>query len=74
MLSYLGEYSSDITLTTFPHKRARGMEDYFLFLDEYSFKDDPLLALDELKANHPDDVILVTGSLAFAAYMANNIK
>ena len=74
MLSYLGEYSSDITLTTFPHKRARGMEDYFLFLDDYSFKDDPLLALNELKANHPDDVILVTGSLAFAAYMANNIK
>ena len=74
MLSYLGEYSNDITLTTFPHKRARGMEDYFLFLDDYSFKDDPLLALDELKANHPDDVILVTGSLAFAAYMANNIK
>ena len=74
MLSYLGEYSSDITLTTFPHKRARGMEDYFLFLDDYNFKDDPLLALDELKANHPDDVILITGSLAFAAYMANNIK
>ena len=74
MLSYLGEYSSDITLTTFPHKRARGMEDYFLFLDDYNFKDDPLLALDELKVNHPDDVILVTGSLAFAAYMANNIK
>ena len=74
MLSYLGEYSNDITLTTFPHKRARGMEDYFLFLDDYNFKDDPLLALDELKVNHPDDVILVTGSLAFAAYMANNIK
>ena len=74
MLSYLGEYSSDITLTTFPHKRARGMEDYFLFLDDYNFKDDPLFALDELKVNYPDDVILVTGSLAFAAYMANNIK
>ena len=73
MLSYLGEYSSDITLTTFPHKRARGMEDYFLFLDDYNFKDDPLLALEDLKVNYPEDVILITGSLAFAAYMAKNI-
>ena len=74
MLSYLGEYSSDITLTTFPHKRARGMEDYFLFLDDYNFKDDAVLALEELKNNYPDDVILVTGSLAFAAYMNSKIN
>ena len=74
MLSYLGEYSSDITLTTFPHKRARGMEDYFLFLEDYSFKDDALLALEKLKTNYPDDLILVTGSLAFAAYMKSKLK
>ena len=74
MLSYLGEYSSDIVLTTFDHKRARAMEDYFLFLDDYNFKDDALLALEDLKANYPDDVILITGSLAFAAYMNKKIK
>ena len=74
MLSYLGEYSSDIVLTTFPHKRARTMDDYFLFLEDYSFKEDPLAALEELKANYPDDAILITGSLAFAAYMKNMIK
>ena len=74
MLSFLGEYAKDITLTTFPNRRARQMEDYFLFLEDYPFKDDPLTALEELKAQYPDDVILVTGSLAFAAYMKNLIK
>ncbi len=74
MLSYLGEYASDITLTTFPNRRARQMEDYFLFLEDYPFKDDALAALEELKAQYPEDAILVTGSLAFAAYMKNLIK
>ncbi len=74
MLSYLGEYSSDIVLTTFPNKRARAMEDYFLFLDDYTFKDDAVLALEEFINTFPEDAILITGSLAFAAYMKNKIK
>ena len=74
MLSYLGEYAEDITLTTFPNRRARQMEDYFLFLEDYPFKDDANQALEELKAQYPEDAILVTGSLAFAAYMKNFIK
>ena len=74
MLSYLGEYAEDITLTTFPNRRARQMEDYFLFLEDYSFKDDAVQALEELKAQYPEDAILVTGSLAFAAYMKNFVK
>ena len=74
MLSYLGEYAEDITLTTFPNRRARQMEDYFLFLEDYPFKDDAVQALEELKAQYPEDAILVTGSLAFAAYMKNFVK
>ena len=74
MLSYLGEYAEDITLTTFPNRRARQMEDYFLFLEDYPFNDDALQALEELKAQYPEDAILVTGSLAFAAYMKNFVK
>ena len=74
MISYLGEYAKDITLTTFPNRRSRTMEDYFLYLEDYPFKDDPVLALQELEAQYPDDAILVTGSLAFAAYMKNYIK
>ena len=74
MLSYLGEYAEDITLTTFPNRRARQMEDYFLFLEDYPFKDDAIQALEELKAQYPEDAILVTGSLAFAAYMKNFVK
>lgn len=74
MLAFLGEYSKDITLTTFPHKRARNMEDYFLYLDDLSFKEDAVSAYQELCTLYPEDVILVTGSLAFAAYMKNMIK
>ena len=74
MLSYLGETCNDITLTTFPNRRARQMDDYFLFLEDYPFKEDPLLALEEIKNNYPDEPILITGSLAFAAYMKNLIK
>ena len=74
MLSFLGEYSSEIILTTFPNKRARTMDDYFLFLDDYNFKEDAVSALEELISTYPDDAILITGSLAFAAYMKNMIK
>ena len=74
MLAYLGEYSKDITLTTFPHKRARTEDDYFLFLDDHAFKEDAVITLKELEELYPNDAILVTGSLAFAAYMKNYIK
>ena len=74
MLAYLGEYSKDIVLTTFPHKRARTMEDYFLYLDDHSFSENPEEALKELIEKYPDDVILIVGSLAFAAYMKNVIN
>ena len=74
MLSYLGEYAADIALTTFPNRRARQMDDYFLFLEDYPFKDDAVAALEELKTQYPEDAILVTGSLAFAAYMKNFVK
>ena len=74
MLAFLGEYSKDITLTTFPHKRARTMDDYFLYLDDHSFNEDAVAALNELKEKYPDDAILIVGSLAFASYMKNQIK
>ena len=74
MLAFLGEYSKDIVLTTFPNRRSRTMDDYFLFLEDYSFNEDPLAALKQMLENYPDDAILITGSLAFAAYMKNLIK
>ena len=50
------------------------MDDYFLFLDDYSFNEDPLAALKQMQETYPEDAILITGSLAFAAYMKNLIK
>lgn len=58
-----------ITLTTFPHFRARTEEDYFLYLADYPFVEDPKAALDQLKSQYPDDLILVTGSLAFVGFL-----
>ena len=74
MLAYLGEYSKDMTLTTFPHERARTEEEFFLYMQDYSFKEDALSALNDLMANYPNDCILVTGSLAFAAYIKQHLK
>lgn len=74
MLSYLNFVSSDITLTTFPNGRARKEEEYFLFLDEYKFNNDALGVIKEKMELYKDDIILVTGSLAFAYYVIDNLK
>lgn len=69
MLSGIGDISHSLVLTTFPHPRARGVEDYFLFADDYKYFDDPVEAYKSLREQYPDDMIVFTGSLAFAAYM-----
>ena len=74
MLSVIGAISSTITLTTFDHPRARKEEDYFLFLSDYPFVENPIEAYEQLKEAHPDDMILITGSLAFAAYMKKRLN
>ena len=74
MLNTLGEISATLNLTTFDHPRARQMEDYFLFGDEYEFKSDAVEAVNELLAQYPDDIILVTGSLAFVSFIKSQIK
>ena len=66
MLVKLSEISNDITLTTFDHKRARKEEDFFLYLGDYSFKEDFKEAIKEIREKYPDDLLLITGSLAFA--------
>ncbi len=58
-----------ITLTTFPHPRARTEEDYFLYAQDHPFMEDAEAALDSLLSEHEDALIIVTGSLAFAGYM-----
>ncbi len=67
MLTTLNRDAASITLTTFEHKRARTKDEYFFYLDEYPFYDDFRLAIKELQEKYPGDMILITGSLAFAA-------
>lgn len=73
MLSIIGAISDSITLTTFNHPRARKEEDYFLFVSDYEFIEDPLEGYRKLKEQYPDGIILITGSLAFAAYMKKRL-
>ena len=74
MLSIIGAVTDSITLTTFDHPRARQEEDYFLFLNDYEFIENPVEAYHKLKEQYPDDLILITGSLAFAAYMEKRLN
>lgn len=58
---------ADITLTTFDSKRARDEMDYFLYAGDHEYNDDYKNVIKRLLADHPNDIVLVTGSLAFAA-------
>lgn len=69
MLAVLGSITDDLTMTTFDNPRARTQDEYFLFLGDYQFVQDAKQLLKDKVEQFPDDAILVTGSLAFAAYM-----
>jgi dihydrofolate synthase/folylpolyglutamate synthase len=73
MLNFIGQVG-EVILTTFDHPRARGRDDYFLFADEYEFYGDPKELVLTLLEKYPEDVILITGSLAFAGYMRDFFK
>lgn len=69
MLSYLGEITEDLTLTTFNHPRARTIDEYFLFLGDYPFEENAKELIQKKINEFPNDAIVITGSLAFAAYV-----
>ena len=73
MLISLERLTRDITLTTFDHYRARTEEEYFLFLGDYQFTEDYLGKIKELSTIYPDDIILVTGSLAFTGIVRKEL-
>ena len=73
LLSQFGSLGDDLVLTTFPHPRARTEDEYFLFLGDYSFEENAVALVKRLLEEHPDDAILVTGSLAFAAYIKKEV-
>lgn len=74
ILPSLSLISNDITLTTFDHIRARNEEDYFLYLEEYKFDPDYKVVINNLLSLYPEDIILVTGSLAFASRVRRLFK
>ena len=69
MLSYLGEITDDLTLTTFDHPRARTIDEYFLFLGDYPFEENAKQLIQNKIKEFPGEAILITGSLAFASYV-----
>lgn len=74
MLAQIGELTKDIVFTTFPNPRARTEDEYFLYLEDYKFNENPIDIFNHFFEMYPDDIILVTGSLAFAGYMLKRIK
>ena len=74
MLPSLSRLSNDITLTSFDNIRCRKDEDYFLFLEEYKYESDYKKVIQGYMQEFPDDLILVTGSLAFAFQVSNDFR
>ena len=74
MLNILGLLSQDIILTEFDHPRCRNKDEYFLFAEDYKFESDYLNAINSKIKEFPDDIILITGSLAFAGRVINDYK
>lgn len=73
-LPLIDNVASDITLTTFSHPRARDEMDYFLYSEDHQFVGDYRVALNNLIAQYPDDIIVVTGSLAFTYLVRDYVK
>ena len=73
LLSQFGSLGNDLTLTTFPHPRARTQDEYFLFLGDYPYEEDCLELIKKKIEEFPEDMILVTGSLAFVAYVKEKL-
>ena len=74
MLNILDTVSTDITITSFDHKRAKTEDEYFLFLSTYNFEADYLKKIKQLREEYPDDLILVTGSLYFVGLLKRELK
>ncbi len=74
MLNILDTITTDITITTFDHKRAKTEDEYFLFLSTYKFEADYLAKIRELKETYPDDLIVITGSLYFAGLVKRELS
>ena len=69
LLSNFGSLGDDLTLTTFPHPRSRKEDEYFLFLGDYPYVEDAISLIKQKMEEFKDDVIVITGSLAFVAYV-----
>lgn len=74
MLNMLDEISSDITITTFNHPRAKTKDEYLLFLETYKFSENFMDKIHELSTEFPDDIILITGSLCFAGLVKSKLS
>lgn len=67
MLSRLERDAQSVTITTFANGRARTEDDYFLYLADYPFAPDWREFIDGFLSDRPGELLVVTGSLAFAA-------
>jgi dihydrofolate synthase / folylpolyglutamate synthase len=65
---------AEIVLTTFDAERARKEEDYFLYEGDYSFAPDYKEVISSFLVKYPDDLILITGSLAFAGVAKSYVE
>ncbi len=74
MLSFLARDFNNVYLTTFENNRVKTKDDYLFYLDTFPFYESYSELINKLLIEYPEDIILVTGSLAFALTVSNEFK
>ena len=73
MLPLLDDAAGSVTLTTFDHEDARDEMGYALYVEDHAYIGNPLMALMQLEAEHPDETIVATGCPEFVAYLKQRL-
>ena len=74
MLPKLSVMSKDITLTSFDHPRARKYDDYFIYTGDFKYEEDYRELIKNKISEFKEDIILITGSLAFAGLVSHEFE
>lgn len=73
ILPLINNYIENIILTNYGELELRNEEDYFLYLGDYAYQENPFIAMNEIKDKDPEASILVVGNKDFVTALRSEI-